>query len=186
MKLLLLGLVLLLFSCAPKVKHECRTDPSLYSEYMKRDIPENFRIYGVIKYGPLKFPTLLAKFEGNYTVKVARAKDISINEERFCFKGKCYILPAPPEDLIFGRLLGGREEFYCVEGLTYARTRDRFYEKVVVFEDYKPKEISITNLKSGRSMKVLLGKESDKGFFGEIEFVMEGGEVKLLIEEVEI
>lgn len=184
--LLLFTLQFLLFSCAQKVERKCVYNPKAVALYKDRRVPENFRIYGLLKYGPLKFPMMLAKFDGYYTVKVARAKGISIEGKTLCLEGKCYILPAPPEDIVFGKLLTGREYSFCRNGLIYFRQRGRIYERLVVFRGSKPVELAIINRKDNRSVKVILGSESDKGFFRELRFILDGREVKLLIEEVEI
>ncbi|WP_457600492.1 hypothetical protein [Hydrogenivirga sp.] len=183
--LLVLFVLFLIFSCAKKVERECVYDPKAIDRYEHRRVPENFRIYGLIKYGPLKFPMMLAKFDGLYTVKVARARALSLKGRKLCLEKKCYILPAPPENLVFGKLLTGKEYSFCRNGLLYFRQRGELYERLVVFEGNRPKELSIINRRKNRSVKVLLGEEDERGFFRELRFLLDGREVKLLIEEVE-
>ena len=184
-RLLLIPLLFLMFSCAPKVERKCVYDRELVNSYQSRAVPEDFRIYGILKYGPLKFPMMLAKFDGRYTVKVARAKGIDLSGNRFCLEDKCYILPAPPEYLVFGRLLTGREYSFCRDGLLYFRRRGEIYERLVIFNGNRPVELAIINLNNNKSVRVILGKEDERGFFRELRFILNGREVKLLIEEVE-
>jgi len=69
--------------------------------------------------------------------------------------------------------------------LLYFRRRERLYERLVVFRGNKPVELAIINLKSNKKIKVLLGEEDERGFFRELNFILNGRKVKLLIEEVE-
>lgn len=184
--LFLIFSLLMLIACAPKVKKECIYDEMSLQKYRDKSIPESFKIYGLLKYGPLKFPMMLAKEEGHYIVKVARAKGLKLTRDKFCIKNKCYLLPAPPEELIFGRLLSGREYSFCREGLLYFRHRGAVYERVVVFEGNRVKELSIVHRKKNRGVKVLLIEESPSGYFKELEFLMDNASVKLLVEEVEM
>ncbi len=183
--LLLLLLLATLFSCAPKVERACPPAREVALKYRERYVPSNFRIYGLLEYGPLKFPMMLAKYDNFYTVKVARAGDVEMKRDRVCVRGKCYLLPAPPEDLIFGRLLNGREYSFCRGKTLYFRDRGRVYERIVSFLNGKPLEVSLINLRTNRSVRVLLKKEDKRGFFREIIFIFEGTEVKLIVEEVE-
>jgi hypothetical protein len=185
MRLFFLLILFLIISCAPKVERECVVDKSVYGPYLNRKVPKDFRVYGLIKYGPVRLPLMLAKFDGFYTVRVAKAGDISIDSKRICIERKCYILPAPPEELIFGKLLTGREYSFCRKGLIYFRLRGDVYERLVVFGPEGPEELSLINVRKNKSVKVLFGEEDPKGFFRELRFLLDGGEVKLLIEEVE-
>ncbi|RLJ69796.1 hypothetical protein BCF55_0052 [Hydrogenivirga caldilitoris] len=178
--------LILLFSCAPKVERECTYDKQAIDTYRDRRIPQDFRIYGLLKYGPVKLPMMLAKFEDYYTVRVAKAKGITLEGDRLCLESKCYILPAPPENLVFGKLLTGKEYSFCREGLLYFRERGKLYERLVVFRNNKPLELAIIHLKSNESVKVLFGPEDNKGYFKELRFILNQKEIELTIEEVEI
>ncbi len=183
-------LLLLLLSCAPKVEVEreraCADPERILTEYAHRRVPENFRIYGALRYGPLKLPMLLAKFDSFYTVKVAKAKDVSIEKDRLCLEGKCYLLPFAPENLIFGKVLSGTEYSFCSNGLTTFRERTGVYEKLVLFERTSLREVVIRNVRKNRSFRVIFRSPDPGGFFRELDFEMDGKRVKLLVEEVEI
>jgi len=184
--IVLLAILLVLFSCAPKVEERVCDGEKILREFSDRSAPKNFRIYGVVKYGPLKFPMMLAKFDGFYTFRMAKGRNVYVSNDRFCIKDKCYLLPLPPESIIFGKLLSGREAVLCKEGSLLFRERLGVYEKLVVFSEGRPRELSIKNLKNGRILRVVFGSEDERGFFREIEFITESGSVKLILEEVEI
>ncbi len=181
-----LSLTLLLLSCAPKVERACGSAREVLDTYTLRKVPENFRIYGTFKYGPVKLPMLLAKFDSFYTVRVARTQNVRIERDRLCVEGKCYLLPVAPEDLIFGRVLSGREYSFCRGKLLMFRERMGVYEKLVIFEGGKLREMVIRNVRKKKSFKITFGDVREGGFFGELVFEMDGKRVKLLIEEVEI
>ncbi len=176
----------LLFSCAPKVERRCSAGEELIDEFSRKYVPRNFRIYGKFRYGPLKFPMLLAKFDGIYTVRIAKAKDVRIKRDRLCIDRKCYLLPSPPEYLIFGRLLSGTEYSFCKEGLLFFRERVGVYEKLLIFEGKVPKELSVRNVKNGKTLRIIFGSMDKERYFKEITFILDSNEVKLIIEEVEL
>jgi len=128
-------LLLLLIACAPKeVRRDCPSPERILHTFALKRVPENFRIYGTFRYGPLRMPVLLAKFDSFYTVRVARAQNVTIEKDRLCLEGKCYLLPVSPENLIFGRVLSGKEYSFCSRGSLVFRERTGVYEKLVVFE----------------------------------------------------
>lgn len=184
MRFFLLVLIVLI-SCAPKAEKRCEAERVL-SEFSSKQPPKNFRIFGAIKYGPLKFPMMFAKFDGFYTIKVARTKDLSIDRNRFCTRDKCYLLPSLPEDIIFGKLLSGREYHLCKDGLLLFRERLGVYDKLVIFSEGRPKEISIRNVKNGKVLRIVFGPMDKEGFFKEIEFITDSSSAKLIVEEVEL
>ncbi len=183
-----LAVALVLISCAPKVKKEklCPPEQAILSKYSQRVVPEEFRIYGTLKYGPLKFPFMLSKFDGFYTLKVAKVRKVELSSDRFCLDKKCYLLPDQPENLIFGKVLTGEERSLCKDGTLYFRSEGEIYIKEVAFEGERPKELTLYNPRKDKDIKVIFGKENPKGFFEELSFVGEGTEVKLEIEEVEL
>ena len=183
MKLFFLLLFLFLFSCAPKVEKRCDLQSSLQS-LPRTKAPENFRLHGYVKYGPLRFPFLFAKEEGKYRLKVAKAPRIRVFEDRFCVKKKCYLLPAPPEKVIFGELVSGRERAFCRGSYLVLESSSDLYEKKIFFEGGKPVKAVVKNLKNGKTFTVLFRERDKRGFFRELVFKGRGGSVKLLIEEV--
>lgn len=182
--LFLLTLALLL-ACAPKERVACKEETELLKKYSSRRVPEDFRVYGTIRYGPLRLPVMLARFDGFYTVRVAKARDVSLDRDKFCVDGRCFLLPMPPEDLLFGRILSGRETYLCEEGALVFEERRGVYLKRVVFEGNKPTEILIWNTRKGKIIRISLGEEDERGFFKEVRFDTDGMEVKLQVEEVE-
>ncbi len=183
MKFLLFVFFLILFSCAPKVEERC--DPRTVLRNLPRTkAPENFKLHGYVKYGPLRFPFLFAKEKGSYRLKVAKAPRIRVFEDRFCLKGKCYLLPAPPEKVIFGELIFGGERASCEGSYVVLESSSDLYEKKVFFEGGKPVKAVVKNLKNGRTFTVLFRERDKRGFFRELVFKGKGGSVKLLIEEV--
>lgn len=185
-RLLLLLAPVLLLSCAHKERVACPGGADILERYSSRFVPENFRVYGIIRYGPLKLPMMLARFDGFYTVRVARTRDVSVYRDRFCVEGRCFLLPIPPEDLLFGRILSGREIRLCEDGVLVFEEGTGVYLKRVVFEGSRPREILIWNTRKKKGIRVLLGEEDEKGFFREVSFDSGGVEVKLQIEEVEL
>ncbi len=182
----LLIIWVLLTSCSVKVAQRCADEKRVIAEYTLNHVPREFRIYGHFKYGPVKFPMIIAKYDGFYTVKVAKVKDVSIRRDRICARGKCYLLPLLPEDIIFGKVLSGTEYSFCRGGRTVFRERMGVYDKIVVFEGGKLRELIIVNRKNGRGLKITFGSRSERGYFREIGFEMNGEKVKLEIEEVEV
>jgi len=182
----ILSLTALLLSCAPKVEKACGSAQEVLHAHAFGRVPENFRIYGTFKYGPVKLPMLLAKFDNFYTVRIARTQDVRIERDRLCVEGKCYLLPVAPEDLIFGRVLSGKEYSFCRGNLLMFRERMGVYEKLVIFEGGKLREMVIRNVRKNRSFRITFGDRRKEGFFGRLLFEMDGKRVKLLIEEVEI
>jgi len=174
------------FSCGVKTGGICLSPEKVADKYTLNHVPKDFRIYGKFRYGPMSFPMMIAKFDGFYTVRVAKVKDVSLERDRICARGKCYLLPLLPEDIIFGKVLTGSEYSFCREGLLYFRERLGLYEKIVIFEGRKLKEMVIVNRKRQRAMKIIFGEYSKKGYYRDVTFRMDGEEVKLQIEEVEI
>ncbi len=183
--ILVLLLTLVLISCAPKVREACPQKEEALSLYSTRYVPKDFRIYGILRYGPLKFPMLLAKFNGFYTVRVANVEDVSIEGERLCFEGKCYLLPAPPEYLVFGRVLSGKEKLLCDGGALIFSEELGVYEKKVVIRGKKIEELSVRNRRNGMVLTVTFGAMTPEGFFRSLSFKTDSGEFKLEIEGVE-
>ena len=186
MKLLLLFVLFLALSCAQKTEPVCPDPEPILMKYSSRPVPKDFRIYGILSYGPLRLPMMLAKFDGFYTVRVAKAKRVSVEESKLCIENRCYLLPAPPENLIFGKILSGRETYVCTEGGLLFEERIGPYIKRVFFEGVVPKEVIVWNPRKRKGLKISFGKESEEGFFREIRFDMDTGKVKLQIEEVEL
>ena len=186
MRLLLLISLFLVLSCAQKTAPVCPDPNKVMTEYSSRPVPKEFRVYGILHYGPLRLPMMLAKFDGFYTVRVAKAKKVSVDKDRLCIEDRCYLLPAPPENLIFGKLLSGRETYVCREGNLLFEERIGPYLKKVLFEGERPREVIVWNPRKGKGLKIFFGKESEEGFFREIRFDTGTGKVKLQIEEVEI
>jgi hypothetical protein len=188
MRLLLLS-VLLLASCAPLVEVGGRVCPSteeLLELYARGKTPKEFRIYGMVKYGPVRIPVLIAKFDDLYTVRVPRGKDLRIEGGRVCLGERCYLLPLPPENLVFGGVISGGERESCRDGLKYLTERDEVYERTAVFEGNRLREFRIRNLRNGRTIRVEFGPRDPAGFFREIRLEMGNVRFKLLIEEVEV
>ncbi len=184
MKFILFLILILILSCAEKGQ-ECLPVSEVIKEYEFRKIPTDFRIYGVFLYGPLKSPMMLAKFDGFYTVRVAKTNKIKIEKNKLCIENKCYLLPIAPENLIFGRVLSGGEYHFCRNSLLMFRKKLGVYEKLVVFEGKKLKELIVRNIKKEKSIRIIFGDLKGK-FFRELTFEIEGNKVKLVIEEVEI
>ncbi len=183
---LLSFLLIFALSCGVKTTGVCLSPQKVAEDYTLNHVPREFRIYGKFRYGPVSFPMMIAKFDGFYTVKVAKVKDVSLERDRICARGKCYLLPLLPEDIIFGKVLTGSEYSFCRKGLLYFRERLGLYEKIAVFDGRDLRELVIVNRKRNRAMKITFGEFSGKGYFREITFIMDGEEVKLEIEEVEI
>ena len=186
MRILPLFLLFLILSCAQKVETSCPNREDILREFSSRYVPKDFRIYGTLYYGPLRLPMMLAKFDGFYTVRVAKARNVSIERDRLCIERRCYLLPAPPENLVFGKVLSGREVSLCEGGRLIFEESLGVYRKRVLFEGRRLKELILWNVRKNRGMRILFGKEDGRGFFREIDFDMEPGRVKLQIEEVEI
>ena len=189
MKVLIPILVMLVLSCAPKVREVGKVCPSpseLFSLYAYRNVPPNFKVYGKLKYGPLRLPFMFAKSEGEYTLRVAKVGKLEVFEDRFCLKDKCYLLPAPPENLIFGKILAGDETLSCKENLVYLTHKGEVYTRTVVLEGRKAKEMILYNPRKNRTAKVIFGKEDPKGFFRSIQLYSEGNELTISIEEVRL
>jgi hypothetical protein len=183
--ILLIIPLLFILSCSVKVERECDIRSEAYTPYRLNHVPKEFRIYGRLVYGPMKFPLMIAKFDGFYTVRVAKVRDLSLKKDRICARGKCYLLPLLPEELIFGRVLTGQEFAFCREGKTIFRERLGVYEKLVFFEGPFLRELIIVNRKTRRGLKITFGEKTGKGYYGELSFEMNGEKVKLEIEEVE-
>ena len=186
MKAPLILLIVLLLSCAPKERVACPDWSGILKKYSSRFVPEDFRVYGIIRYGPLRLRMMLAKFDSFYTVRVARAKSVSVEEDKLCIEKRCFLLPVPPEYLLFGRVLSGREISLCEGGTLIFEERMGVYRKRVVFEGDRLKEIIIWNIRKGKGLRISFGEEDKRGFFREVRFDTGGVEVKLQIEEVEL
>lgn len=181
MKLLLL--LLLLYGCAPKKEKPCPKEEVLH-RFLEREVPRNFVMYGVLRYGPLSSPMMLSKEDGFYRVKIARGGKVSVSERVLCIRGRCYLLPLPPEFLLFGRVLSGNEELLCVGGTLVFKKRAGVYERRVLFEGSRLTEMVVRNLRNGKEMKVLFGDEKPEGFFRSIIFELNGESLRLDVEEV--
>lgn len=181
--------VLFLVSCAPlsdrRPSVKCPDPKDLFTGYSFQRAPKEFRVYGTLKYGPLKMPILIAKFDGIYTVKVPKERDIRLDERHVCLKGRCYLLPIPPENLIFGGVLLGKEVEVCKGGKRYMVYTEGVYERTVVFVDSRLVEYRVRNIKNNKVIKVRFGPLGPGGYFREILIETEGMSFKLLIEEVE-
>ncbi len=181
--------LLILTSCGPLMKAEkdlrCPDTEDLLNKYAIWKAPVEFRIYGSVKFGPFRMPILLAKFDNIYTVKVPRREEIKVEERYVCVRKRCYLIPVPPENLVFGSVISGMEVASCSEGRKIMTEVGDIYEKTAVFEGDRLREYRIRNVRNGRTIKVLFGPRNPKGYFEEILFDMEGRRFKLLIEEVE-
>ncbi len=182
----LLAITFLLISCAPKVERTCFVPELIKKRYTKSGELPQFRAFGRVKYGPLKLPFMLLKSEQGYTLKVAKVREVSLSEDRFCFKERCYLLPFPPEDLILGRILSGGERMFCEGGKLYLEKRGKTYVKTAVFEGSRFKEIIVYNPNKDKTLRVLLDEEDAEGFFKKIRLISEGEEIVFQIEEVKL
>lgn len=185
MKAFLLILPFLMLSCAKKIPPSCPGGEEVLREFSSRHVPDNFRIYAILRYGPVRLPMMLAKFDGFYTVRIAKAGNISVDKGKLCIDERCYLLPAAPESLVFGRVLSGSERSICANGKLIFEEDMGVYSKRVIFDGKKLKEVILRNVRKERSIRVSFGEEDERGFFREIEFSMGGAGVKLQIEEVE-
>jgi len=184
MKISLVLLSFLILSCAQKMAPSCPDGKDVMREYLSKRVPEEFKVYGYLYYGLLRVPVMLAKSEGSYTVKVAKIKGVSLEDGRFCVGERCYPLPVSPEDLVFGRVLSGREAFLCEDGNLVFQEETGSYTKRAIFEGRKLRELTFWDATMERKVKISFRDEDERGFFREIDFNMGELEVKLQIEEV--
>ncbi|MDQ7082075.1 MAG: hypothetical protein Q9N34_03135 [Aquificota bacterium] len=177
----------LVLSCAPlhRAERECPGTEDLMNIYASGKTPKEFRIYGKVRYGPMKVPFLIARFDDIYTVKVPR-RDVKVLDGKVCLRDRCYLLPLPPENLVFGGVLRGGEREFCDGGVKVFSERGIVYERTVIFEGKKLREMRIKNLKNGKVIRVIFGERDPRGYFREIKIRTGGTGFKLLIEEVEI
>ncbi len=180
-------IALLILSCAPVYRAEkgCPSTEDLMRVYATKRTPKEFRIYGRVSYGPVKVPFFMAKFDGIYTVKVPR-REIKLEDGKVCLENRCYLLPFPPENLVFGGVLEGGERELCEGGVKILSEKRGVYERVILFEGKRLAEVRIRNLKNGKVIRVIFGRRDPRGYFREIGVRTEGAWFKLLIEEVEI
>ncbi len=175
---------LLSYSCAVKVVEECVSAGELISLYSAGGVPERFTAFGRIKAGPISRPVKLVMRDGRYSLRVGGVRDVRLERDRVCFKGRCYALPLEPARVLFGGVLSGKEEYYCRDGMTVLRTEEGLYRTQILFSGPRLEEIRIIGSGQGRELRILFGDRDPLGFFRSITFEAGGERFKLEIEEV--
>ena len=179
-------LFLLSYSCAVKVVEDCADAQELISLYSAGGVPQEFTAFGRIKAGPVRKPVMLVMKDGRYSLRVGGVRNVRLERERVCFKGRCYALPFEPARVLFGGVLSGREEYYCRDGMAVLRSEEGLYRAQILFSGRKLEEIRVVGSGQGKELRILFGDRDPSGFFRNITFEAGGERFKLEIEEVRI
>ncbi len=182
-------LFLLLLSCGPLVevkRGKCPSKEEILLSYSAKRTPKEFRVYGRVSFGPLKFPILLAKFDGIYTVKVPGKERVFVDGKVVCVRERCYLLPLPPENFIFGGVLLGRERVLCSGNRLVFKDTGKIYEREILFEGGRLSEYRVRNRRSGKTLKVFFGPKERGGYFRYIILESGGRRLKISVEGVDI
>ncbi|GAB6065745.1 hypothetical protein JCM9492_08370 [Aquifex pyrophilus] len=162
--------LLILLSCAPKVK---KCPPGDYVLSLMEKPPERVKLYGYAKALFIRFPFLVSK-EGKKEVVKTPENRLTFTDSLFCMNDFCFELPFTPSQVIYGYFPGRYKLVMCSE---YG-----------VYESEKGLKIYVKNRRIEKvvygNVEILYGEKAPAGYFKEIDVSLRDGVIKIYVEGI--
>ncbi|MEN3034006.1 MAG: hypothetical protein ABDH18_03345 [Aquificaceae bacterium] len=135
-------LLILISSCAPLF--QCGDENVIKENFSVSKAPRAYSAKLSLREGVFLIPLELKKSQEGISVR-AQGREVKLDSQGFCFGLVCFALPVSVDGLIFASVLNGSEKVSCSHGQTVFRGAEGSFEKIVIFENSRPKTLRLVN-----------------------------------------